>query len=346
MKILMFAPLFYPHIGGVEKHIKQVSEELAKRGHEITIITKKHKKALLDFEELNKVKVYRFPKKSLIKIWLWIYSYRYLIKNVDIIHCHDFATFIYWYLPFRFLYPLKPVFVTFHGYEGIIPIPKKIIFLRKVTEYLTVGNICIGDYIPKWYSTEATFISYGGVDILPPVSNINCEGAVFIGRLEKDTGIMTYINAIKILKMKYNINFQLDICGDGRQRKVIEKISKENELKVKLHGFVKNTSHYLVKNKFAFVSGYLSVLEAMINRRLIFAVYDNNLKKDYLELMPNSASMIVSVSSSEKLAEKFVYYSKNPEKAEEKINRAYRFAKENTWEKLTNMYLKLWNIDR
>ncbi len=346
MKILMLAPLFPPHIGGVEKHVKRLSEELIKKGHEVTVVTKKHDQCLPDFEELSKIKVYRFPKMRLPKVWFWIYKHRNLIKETDIIQCHDFSTFIYWYLPFRFLCPFKPIFITFHGYEGIVPIPRKVLLLRKITEYLTNGNICVGDYIPKWYGTKATFISYGGVDVPPTVSNMDCNGAIFIGRLEKDTGIMTYINALKILKGKYGINLKVDICGDGSLKGMIEKIIKENKLNVELYGFVENLFDYLNKIKFAFVSGYLAILEAMINKKLVFAIYENELKKDYLILMQNSKSMIVVASSPEELAEKIAYYHKNPEKTKEKIIKAYLFAKEQTWTKVVNTYLKLWGVKK
>jgi len=127
MKILMLAPLFHPHIGGVEKHIKRLSEELIRSGHKVSIITIKHDKSLKDSEILNGINIYRFPEIRLPIIWYWMYKWRNLIKDADFIHCHDFSAFIYWYIPFRFLYPIKPIFVTFHGYEGIIPIPKKIV---------------------------------------------------------------------------------------------------------------------------------------------------------------------------------------------------------------------------
>jgi len=341
----MFAPLFYPHIGGVEKHVKRLSEELIKKGHKVTIVSIKHDQSLPDTEELNKIKLYRFPKIRLPKVWVWIYNHRNLVKDIDVIHCHDVSTF-YWYLPFRFLYPSKPVFITFHGHEGILPIPEKIIFIRKVAEFLTRGNICIGDFIPKWYGTKATLVSYGGVDIPPIVSNTNYEGAVFIGRLENDTGIMTYINALKILKRKYGIYLEVDICASGSLRETIENIIKKNKLNIKLHGFVENPLVYLNKSKFAFVSGYLAILEAMINKKLIFAIYENDLKKDYLTLMPNSKSMMLITSSAEELAEKVVYYLKNPEEAGDKIKNAYNFAKEQTWEKVADMYLELWGMKR
>lgn len=345
----MFAPLFYPHIGGVEKHVKRVSEELVEGGHEVTIITVKHEQALPDFEELNKVKIYRFSGKRLPQIWLWLYKHRKLIRTVNIIHCHDFVTFIFWYLPFRFLYFFKPVFVTFHGYEVIPPIPKKILFMRKVAEFLTRGNICIGDYIPKWYGTKADFVLYGGADEPTGKSRsnnntINDEIAVFVGRLGTDTGIMVYINTIRILKERYGVNLKVDVCAEGNLRQTIEDIVNKNDLAVKLHGFVENPTDYLVKGKFAFVSGYLAILEAMINKKLVFAVYENELKKDYLTLLPNSEDMMVTASTPDELAQKIAHYCKNPEETEEKVATAYNFAKEQTWQKVANTYLKLWGI--
>jgi len=342
MKILMFTPYFYPHLGGVEIHVKKVSEELVRAGYEVSIMTIKHGITLKDFEILNGIKIHRFSKIKLLQTWYWIYNHRDLIINADLIHCHDFNSFVFWYFPFRFMFLFKPVFVTFHGYEGIIPIPKKILFLRKITEFLTNGNICIGDYIRKWYGTKANFISYGGVDLLPIEKNTHFETALFIGRLEKDTGIMTYIDAIKILKKKYNINFKVGICGDGSLRKTIDESIKTNELKVKLFGFVENPTDYLMKCKFAFVSGYLAILEAMISKKLVFSVYDNELKKDILNCIPDSRNTMIIASSPEDLADKIVYFLNNPEKEKEIINNGYNFAKNQTWKQVTAIYLKLW----
>lgn len=39
MKIIHVSPMYYPTLGGAELHLKEVSEELAARGHEITVLT-------------------------------------------------------------------------------------------------------------------------------------------------------------------------------------------------------------------------------------------------------------------------------------------------------------------
>ncbi|HEX8932546.1 MAG TPA: glycosyltransferase, partial [Patescibacteria group bacterium] len=38
MKILFLARRFYPDIGGVEKHVLEISKRLAAIGHEVTVV--------------------------------------------------------------------------------------------------------------------------------------------------------------------------------------------------------------------------------------------------------------------------------------------------------------------
>lgn len=348
MDIIMFTPYFYPHIGGVEKHVQRISEELIMRGHNVTIITQKHTNKLLNSEKIGKIKVFRIDASRVTQIWIWIYKHKKLIKKADIVHFHDYGTFIYWYLPFRFLYPLKNYYITFHGYEGMIPIPKKIIYLRKITELLTNGNICIGSFIPKWYGTNANFISLGGVDRFKLTSedkqNIKKKSALYIGRLENDTGIWEYLIALKILK-ENNINIKMDICGDGTLKEDIEIYIKENKLNATIHGFTNNTDRFLATNYFTFLSGYLTILEAMISKKLVFSVYSDSLRRDYLLSIPNSADMMIITNSPTKLAKKIAFYYKNPAECTNMVENAYNFAKNQSWAKLADYYLKLWEIN-
>ncbi len=46
MKILQVCPFYAPHVGGVETHVEMVSNELVRRGHEVTVLTSAHRKDL------------------------------------------------------------------------------------------------------------------------------------------------------------------------------------------------------------------------------------------------------------------------------------------------------------
>lgn len=164
MKILFITRLFYPHIGGVEKHVYEVAKSLERKGNSVTVLTERYDKNLKDTEIIKGIKVVRFsyPHIKLLGlklIWWQLLMNRKLIQDADVVHIHD--VFI-WYLPFRFLYPNKKVFTTFHGWEGIWPIPLKNIILKRVSAKLSNGTISVGKYIGKYYGIKSDKIIYGG----------------------------------------------------------------------------------------------------------------------------------------------------------------------------------------
>jgi len=195
----------------------------------------------------------------------------------------------------------------------------------------------VGDYLEKWYKTKADLVTYGGIFVFPPPrrSRGRCLATsevfsplVFIGRLEEDTGLAVYLKALDFLK--YKILF----LGDG-------KLWKEAEKYGKVWGFVKNVRPYILKSHFVFTSGYLSILEAMACRRLVFAVYDNPLKEDYLKMTPFSRWIIIE-RNPKGLVEKVKYYLEHPEEERKIVDKAYNWAKKQTWEEVTELYLRLW----
>lgn len=69
MKILHVSPMYVPILGGAELHLKEISEGLASRGHDVTVLTTNALNAwdlwnakpgnMLDVESINRVKVVR-----------------------------------------------------------------------------------------------------------------------------------------------------------------------------------------------------------------------------------------------------------------------------------------------
>lgn len=344
MKVLFFSRLFYPYIGGVERHVMELGKRLVERGHRVTVVTEillintntTNLKSISNEEKIGGIKVLRIPvgKSEFFKkfrIWWWLWKHRKLIKETDIVHCHDV---FFWYLPFRLFFPRKKVFTTFHGYEDY-PISKKTIIVRKISEWLSVGNICIGDFIKKWYKTNPTFISYGGVSVPGRLNgkSYKKESAIFIGRLDEQTGILTYLRAFKLIKRKIP-GFEFIVIGDGKFK---NKIGKD----VNSLGFQENPEKYFSEYRFAFVSRYLSILEAMVAKRLVFAVYDNPIKKDYLMRAP-FADFIVVVENSYMLAKSVAYYLSHPKEEEKKVEKGYEWVQKQTWDNVVSLYLSLW----
>jgi glycosyltransferase involved in cell wall biosynthesis len=252
---------------------------------------------------------------------------------------------MYWYLPLKFLLPFKPVYLTFHGWEGIFPIPKKIICIRKIAEHLTNGNICAGEFICKWYRTKSNFVTYGGIRQESEgnyLDNDPSGGAVFVGRLGKDTGLDIYLKALGILK-KRGIELSLTVCGDGPLMVEYQALARSYNLMVDFRGWISDPTPHIRKARFVFVSGYLAILQAMAMGKLVFSVFDNPLKEDYLRLMPNNENMMFIANGPDELANQLQLCLAKPSVADVKINIAREWAMLQSWDKVADIYEQLWN---
>src|SRR6185437_16481202 len=94
MKILFLSRLFYPHIGGVEKHVMEISKLLVKQGHTVTIITERYDKKLAEKEIINSITIYRVntgkeDRNKKFQIWKEMFRLKHLIQKAEIVHCHD-----------------------------------------------------------------------------------------------------------------------------------------------------------------------------------------------------------------------------------------------------------------
>ncbi|MBU0629574.1 MAG: glycosyltransferase family 4 protein [Candidatus Margulisbacteria bacterium] len=333
-KALFLCPSYYPFAGG-EKYYQKVAEGVAASGYEVTVWTPKRDPAHPAVEVVGGVRIERFPENGLFGIWIFFLKNIRKILAAHLVHGFDYNTVLLWYLPFRLLFFRKPVFVTFLGHEGLFPVPESIILRRKLVELITWGNICGGHYIAKWYGTEPDFVVYGGCE--RPTKEIDPPGepsAVFVGRIQQDTGLWEYLEALSILKEKYDFQLKLDIYGVVKDQELMKKIDsfiKERGLPVKYLGVAKEVETVIQEHKYAFLSACLANLEAMACRRLVFSIYSNPLKKDYLEMVPGAKEMNEICGIPVELAERIAFHLKNPQAAQSMLERAYMYALTQTW---------------
>jgi len=113
-------------------------------------------------------------------------------------------------------------------------------------------------------------------------------------------------------------------------------------LSVDFKGFVNDPSPFIIDSDFVFVSRYLGILEAFANNRYVFAIYNNEIKQDYLEVTPFAKYMTIA-SSANDLTNEYLEIAQDPSKRIKKTEEAYKWVKTRTWEKLTGQYLSLWN---
>ncbi|MBN1461831.1 MAG: glycosyltransferase family 4 protein [Armatimonadetes bacterium] len=337
MRILALTPSFYPAVGGVETHVRRVSETLAERNYDVTVLTHSDEPGE---EQLGALRVVRLRRSNMLAAWRGARPY---LASADVIHCHDAYSFFHFYLPSCWLPPRRPVFATFHGYERY-PIPAEATRRRAFMRRRIINCLCMGDFICQYYETACYAVSYGGVDPVPdpPPPPPATPSAVFIGRLAEDTSLMLYLEALVALRDEHQSGLHLTVAGDGPLRPLAEKYVEAHHLSVRFLGTVPNPTPLLAESTVAFVSGYLAIWQALAHRRLVFAVYENELKRDYLLGFPEAKEVLVIEREPTALARRLSEYLGNPSRADPRRELGARLAAESTWDRVADLYLDMY----
>ncbi|MFW9850622.1 MAG: glycosyltransferase family 4 protein [Candidatus Thorarchaeota archaeon] len=342
--LLMVSPRYLPAIGGVEKHVHTLAKRLLKRGITVTILTVSHSSELKTMEFIEGIKILRMPYSySRVPVlgWLWVLKHIRKFENHDVIHFHDTIPLLFWGVPLLLLYAFRRVAVTFHGYEKD-PVPLRFLLLRKIASKLISNTLCIGSFIESIYGIKCRKKTVGAVtqNKIEPRNSSNI--AIYLGRLEEDTGILEYIEAIRILREKHGFKLPIRVIGGGSLRDTIERKSREYGITIELLGVVGKPDPFLADSKFCFASGYLSILEALSNNVPVIGLAKTPLRHKYLLSMKTAGAPISIQQSAEFVADEMAHLLTN-RKLYSKIQVAGRkFTIKMSWEELERMYIKMW----
>jgi len=249
MKIAMLTSFYAPHQGGTERYVKDLSEALAERGHEITIFT--HTAAEKRTSEKNRIP--RISIERLKALWLGylpinLSNLNKRLASFDIIHSHI--------PPFAFEGKISkdlPQVVTYHC-DSVLPptyrgytIPNFIrttfqrkaekkagIILDKASAIITTSqDYAQSSAVLKNRSCHALPIGLNPElwerGISDKASSNSIPTFTFIGRLAASKGVNILLEAVEILS-KRNEKFKLNIIGEGEERQNLEKL--RNRLKI------------------------------------------------------------------------------------------------------------------
>ncbi|HEV8050592.1 MAG TPA: glycosyltransferase family 4 protein [Thermoplasmata archaeon] len=66
MRIVQVSPYYAPHAGGVESHVRAISGELVRRGHDVTVVTSRYDRSLPEEETLDGVRIVRDRTRAVV----------------------------------------------------------------------------------------------------------------------------------------------------------------------------------------------------------------------------------------------------------------------------------------
>jgi glycosyltransferase involved in cell wall biosynthesis len=227
VKILQVCPSYYPHLGGVEEHVQNISERLAKE-HEVTVFTGDPSRKLPQDEEINGVLVKRF--KSFSPGDAYHLSLEMLGElresEFDIVHGHNYHAFPL-YLS-RYAKANKFVVTPhYHGHghtsvrdfliklykpfgKGIFEDADSIIAVSKYEKELLLKDFNVDDGKVSVIPNGVDLAEFNNLKAIPKEP----KTILYVGRLEEYKGVQYIIQTLPLLAN----DFRLDIVGKGPYR--------------------------------------------------------------------------------------------------------------------------------
>lgn len=248
MRILIVSKYFYPYKGGIETVVLETAKNLAKKGHNITILASSHKNELKKTEMFGKIKIIRS------KTWFNFSAapinpgmfFTILNEKFDVCILHEPNPFNNRLAVHALMLKGKPWVVTYHsdiiGRNGIITKPlfwfyknicQKIFILGMAKKIMPTSPqyVEISDTL-KDYSRKKIEVVPNGVD-LSKINKIDKKRKnnqiFFLGRLIYYKGIDYLIKAMK-QALKSVPDAELIIAGEGELEEYLKQISKEEKV--------------------------------------------------------------------------------------------------------------------
>ena len=292
-KLLIITPSFAPNLGGIERHL-DVTIPYFLNSFEVTVITIVRSKILAGVEKKGSLTIIRIfsPKIRFINlIYLPLSSIRWIscFRSANIIQVHDYLHFYYLVLV-QYLFDwtmFRRTFLTFHGWEGVFPPKKSVVFFKRVVSNLVADYLLIGNYIAKWYKLKHTHhVSFGLAQESGSLKGLTQlrDLIIYSGRLEPDTGVFYLPEIFSQIQKFDKSKAHFVVLGEGSLKPWLKAaLVKFGIEQVKFLGMVENVEPYLRRARIVVSSGYLGIIESLIHGCKVISVADHELKSDYLD---------------------------------------------------------------
>lgn len=243
------APYYPPHVGGVESHVEAVARELARRGHDVRVITTRLP-GTPEEERRDGVLVRRVP--AAFTMFTTPVSPRtgdaIVERKADVVHSHSPPPVTSW-LAARAVARSKQPHVLTHHCDLEIPLPGGGLIVETYRRTLGRATLARADAVvattQSYARTSRSLWRRGDVDVVPnpvdsaryrPASEGGASGALarerhglgdrpialFVGRLTHHKGVEEFVRASELTRRE----IVHVVVGDGPRRAALERMGR------------------------------------------------------------------------------------------------------------------------
>jgi len=240
MRILLWAELFWPHIGGGPQFSAELADALQERGHELLVITRQDDPLLPSTECLGRIPIHRFPFHQalsggdigpLAKLRQRVADLKRHFAP-DVIHTTSFGASMFFQSATRHVHP-SPLLVTLLGEGDPAGADVDSVLHRALenADWVTAPSQATLDDVRRWVpkcSSRSSVVRSGTIapTIEPLPLPAGDPSLLFLGRLDHVKGVDLALSALPKILRKHP-SAQLVIAGDGPERGSLESQAQE-----------------------------------------------------------------------------------------------------------------------
>jgi glycosyltransferase involved in cell wall biosynthesis len=361
LRILMPSIYFPPRVGGIESHVYYLARELARRGHQVEIVTTRTERQSARLETVDGIRVHRLhsfgkhPVGWVLSSLLAVPKVLALAGSSDVIHCHTFAFALSGGV--ANLLKRTPLVVTVHeshflrfakrGYmRPFLRLPlvraQMLLSTSKEIDGVTRELLPEAKTLPIVNGIDTEMFKPGAPALARP------EGEFLIvcpRRLVEKNGVEFLVRALPLLDGR--LEARVYIAGDGPLRSHVGGIARDLGVagRVVFLGSVENTrmpsifsSADLVVIPSLIEATSIAALEAMACERVIAASRVGGLP----EIIDEKVGVLFESGSPEAIAEAILAVAGRPDKVE--MGREARRRVEANWSisKMTDIHEQIY----
>jgi glycosyltransferase involved in cell wall biosynthesis len=229
VRIAQVCPWFYPYVGGVPTHVREIAKRLVRRGLTVDVLTTDPSGLLAKEEVVDEINIKRFRSWDPNGYYSFSPSLReYLRRNssaYDIVHahdCHSFPALFAAHVRNAKALVLTPQYHTID--RSLVRIAHRLIFSLLLHEF--DKTLCVSEYERNLLvrdfriGCDKVIVVPNGLDLIE-LSKYRWRGScdrmkiTFSGRLVRQKNVEALVESMEMLRRQYGIIAELSVIGEG-----------------------------------------------------------------------------------------------------------------------------------
>jgi glycosyltransferase involved in cell wall biosynthesis len=342
MTIVFFTHRFLPDVGGVELTTARLAETLAATGHRMVIVTESASEQCAPAGvTVLRMRVRAAWPFTRLRYWRWMWQHRALFREADVLHFHDYGTFMHWFLPLRWAVRGPVYAMTFHGFDSW-PVRRRDNLLRALAASCMDVTFGCGRFIARHYRQRIDHF-YVGAPVRRPVSPPGPITASFlyIGRIADDTGVLAFTECLAIAAGRAGFQPVLTIVGDGPLYGAVLRAAG-TAVTVHVHPATTDVASFLAQTGYVVGTGFLALFDAFAFERPVVVPAFTSIKRDYFASIDRIADLVLLARDRDELAAVLTGILETPvsDAVTDRVRNAKAYVDTLSWEGIAQLYVQ------